>query len=149
MRHSVGSARDKHSWSTRQRFQLALRLRCSEPEVVGSTLGGKLESDSPESQSDGCARNPWAARGERSDARTPSLSVSSDLACRRGHNPSSEKSRVLDRRPISGDWKWPHDGCSDPGSATLAWGRRCTKSLREEIWGIDGCRGPADFCMRS
>src|SRR5215470_7040942 len=34
-------------------------------------------------------RSPWAARAERSGARTPSQSASSDLACHRGHNPSN------------------------------------------------------------
>src|SRR5579859_498459 len=73
MRHSAGSARDKHSQNARRRFDLAGLLRCSKPGVVGSTLGGKRESDSPESRSDECGQSLWAARAERSGARTPSL----------------------------------------------------------------------------
>jgi hypothetical protein len=91
MRHSVGSARDKHSGSTRRRFRRGPLSCYSKPAVVGSTPGGKPESDSPESRSDECGQSLWAARAERSGARTPSLSASSDFACHRGHNPSSGK----------------------------------------------------------
>src|SRR5215468_1994157 len=57
MRHSVGSARDKDSGSACCRFQLASLSRCSKPRVVGSVPNEKPESDSPESQSDGCERS--------------------------------------------------------------------------------------------
>src|SRR5262249_20967773 len=124
MRHSVGSARDKHRQRAGRGFQLAVLLRYSKPAVVGSTADEKPESDSPESQSGGCEQSLWAVRAKRSDARTPSLSESSVFACRRGPNPSRGKGHVLDRRPTSGDWKWQPDGCSDLNSATPAWDRR-------------------------
>src|SRR5215469_18831934 len=67
---------------------------------------------------------PLGSTSERSDVKTRSRSESSCLACCRGRNPSSGKSRVLGQRLTIDDWKSLRDGYSDPDSATPAWGRR-------------------------
>src|SRR5206468_6287624 len=107
MRRNAGSAKEKNPRDAFPVGELLPTSRGLRVTAVGLTPAGKPENDWPESRSVGCGRNLWVARAERNDARTPSPSESSDLACHRERNPSSGKSRALVQRPTGGDWKWP------------------------------------------
>jgi hypothetical protein len=112
MRRNAGNAREKNSRPGPRMFQFLAASSHRRPAGVGPTPDEKSESDSPESRSDGCAQSLWAARVERSDVKTRSRPESFCLACPRGHNPSSGRSRALGQRPTGDDWKWLRDGIS-------------------------------------
>src|SRR5579864_1520844 len=124
MCRSVGRAREKSFQIGTRVLELPLPSTHWKSAAVDPKPNEKPEDDWQESRSDGCGQSLWAARAERSDVKTRSRPESCCPACCRGRNPSSGKSRVHGQRLTIDDWKSLRDGCSDPDSATPAWGRR-------------------------